>query len=285
MSPLERGRGVKVKELRTTLAQQQLARRLKLAREQAGMTQEDVAAMLGKHWSTMSRIENGRAFVSQADVREMGRIYRLGAQETESLVDLARGARMPGWTEPFHQVMPRRTWMLADLEATATRILQYSESILPGLLQTPDYARHVVGLDATVSPEVKEGRLAFRLERQRHVFEREKPAEVRFVLQEATLRFQFSDPELLPNQMSHLLELSRRRGVEIRVRPFAAGLHAWTAGGFTVLAFSGQISPGVVYTESQLEARYAEEQGQVAMMTKAFSLLWRASLPVKEFVS
>lgn len=267
---------------RRTVAQQRLARIMKAAREAKNFTQDEVGEALGKYWSTISKMENGHVFIKLADVRAMALLYGMSDTATQEAVNLAIGAKTPGWTAK-HSDIPDEMSMLADFENAAAQIFAYDELMLSGLLQTEETAWHVIDLATDVPRTVRESRFNFRMERQEQLFRRSNPPELRFVLHEATLRSRLGSPRAMERQLEHLGKLATTPGVEIRVWPFENGPHAWMSGAFTVLKSSDETAPHVVYTESQLEARYLDDPDQVNTFMDVFTQLRQKALPFKEF--
>ncbi|WP_285597135.1 DUF5753 domain-containing protein [Kineosporia sp. NBRC 101731] len=173
--------------------------------------------------------------------------------------------------------------MLVDLESATSGILDYAPEILPGLLQTPSYAEHLIGLAADVPADVRRQRLAYRLERQQRIFARADRPRLRFILHEAVLRARVPDPNLMPEQLAHLTRLSRQRGIEIRVWTYESGLHQWMSGAFTVLQSGDGKYPHVVYTENAVEGRYLDIPNQVEEYARLFGVIRRKTIPLKEF--
>ncbi|MDP9828026.1 helix-turn-helix domain-containing protein [Kineosporia succinea] len=264
-----------------SLAQRQLAKLLKEAREHAELTQEDVAGLIGMHEMTISRIENAHTSVKTGQVLEMARIYKLSDSEADDLLALARGAKDPGWADRYRDAIPSPVSMLADLEAATTGLLDYAPEILPALLMTPAYAEHLINLDSRASAETRRQRLSFRLERQQRIFARQDRPTLRFVLHEAVLRARLSSPQVMSEQLAHLSRLSRQKGIEIRVWAYSCGLHPWMTGAFTVLQSDGRY-PHVVYTESALEGRYWDIPSQVEEYARLFGVIRRKAIPLKE---
>lgn len=273
----------KTPKSRSTIPQRQLAAKLRAAREAAGFTQEAAAKSLRIHTVTLSKIENARASVKPAVVREIARIYDIPAEETERMVVLADDAQSPGWTVSYRDVIPEPVSALADIEARASGIFEYETEILPATLQTPEYASHVIDLATQVPKERRRQHLAFRLERQQHLLTRRPRPVMRFVIHEAVLRARMRDEHLMADQFAHLVELSRQRGIEVRVWPFSAGLHQWMSGAFTLLQSGDESYPHVVYTENQIEGRYFEKPEQVEQFARVFGEIRRRAIPIKEF--
>jgi hypothetical protein len=204
---------------------------LRRHREAAGLTQRQLGDILNYTGSLVGQIETARKvptpeFSERADAA-------LGTDGMFSrLVELVLRSRLPAW---FQQV--------AELEMRATDICSFQTHMVLGLLQTPGYARAVLGaLDETDL----EDRTAVRLARQR-VFEKGEPPVFWAVLSEAALRLEIGGPEVMRGQLAHLLSSENNPRINVQVLPFSAGAHAGLQGSFDVYRFS--TDPTIVYTE------------------------------------
>ncbi|MFJ4239596.1 helix-turn-helix domain-containing protein [Streptomyces iakyrus] len=204
---------------------------LRRHREAAGLTQRQLGDILNYTGSLVGQIETARKvptpeFSERADAA-------LGTDGMFSrLVELVLRSRLPAW---FQQV--------AELEMRATDISSFQTHMVLGLLQTPGYARAVLGaLDETDL----EDRTAVRLARQR-VFEKGEPPVFWAVLSEAALRLEIGGPEVMRGQLAHLLSSENNPRINVQVLPFSAGAHAGLQGSFDVYRFS--TDPTIVYTE------------------------------------
>ena len=209
-----------------TVPQRVLAAELKRRRELAGIGRDEVAAAL--EWSTMKpwRIEEARVKVSAGDVRELAKLYGLGEAETEALVALARQARRAGWWKGMEGALREGFAAHLELEATARSIRTYEAQVVPGLLQTADYARAVLSAAwVRIEPEEIERRLAVRMRRQELAAGRAKPLQLWAVLDEAVLRREVGGRRVMRAQLHRLAEAGRQTNVTLQVLPFRMGAH------------------------------------------------------------
>jgi hypothetical protein len=132
---------------------------------------------------------------------------------------------------------------------------------VPGLLQTREYARAVIGL-AYDDPREVERRVELRMRRQ-DVLKQENGPTLWAVVDEAALRRQLGDPDLTRAQLDHLIALAERRNVRLQVAPFHFGGHAAAGGPFTILRFAEQELPDIVYLEQLTSALYLEKRSDV----------------------
>lgn len=204
---------------------------LRRRREAAGLTLKQLGGILNYTGSLVGQIETARKvptpeFSERVDAA-------LGTDGLFSrLVELVLRSRLPAW---FQQV--------AELEMRATEICSFQTHMILGLLQTQGYAQAVLGaLDRTDL----EDRTAVRLARQR-VFEKGDAPVFWAVLSEAALCLEIGGPEVMREQLAHLLSFEDNPLINIQVLPFSAGAHAGLQGSFDVYRFTSD--PTIVYTE------------------------------------
>jgi hypothetical protein len=194
------------------------------------------------------------------------------------LAVLLREAKRKGWWQIYSDI-PYST--LIGLEAEAASMLTY-EQVIPGLFQTEAYARAIIaGTIPTVGPETLDQRVEVRLTRQAVVM-RERPLEVRAVLDETCIRRLVGGREVMRRQLGRLLELAERPNVIVQVLPFEVGAHPGTMlGPFTVLGFEQPADPGVVYVEGNSDP-YLDREGDLERYRMAFDHLRSMALSVPQ---
>src|SRR5450759_809780 len=126
-----------------TLRARRLAVELSSRREASGLSREEVARRLEWSTSTVFRIETGRSHPQPRSVRDLLDLYGVTGPEREGLIQLARDARQPGWWHSFRDVLPNPYEVYIGLEAGAASIRNFEPVVVPGLLQTADYAREI----------------------------------------------------------------------------------------------------------------------------------------------
>ncbi|MFF1682200.1 helix-turn-helix domain-containing protein [Streptomyces sp. NPDC058256] len=200
-----------------------VATELRKLRERAGMTTTEAARQLGTSTGQLSNVESARFGVSAERIRAMACTYDCSDQTfVEAVVDLA-GDRTRGWWEQYREILASGLLDLAELEHHATALRTAFTSHVPGLLQTNDHAREIFRhvIPAPTPPEV-EHRVSYRIKRQ-DVLYRANPVPYRTVIHEAALRMRIGGPEVARTQLRHLLEMSEREHITIRVLPFDVG--------------------------------------------------------------
>ncbi len=260
-----------------TVRRRRLALELRRLREAARLTCEEVAEQLECSASKISRVETGRVSVSPRDVRDMLEIYGAGDEQRDSLVQLARESKQKGWWHAYGDSVQPHFATYLGLESAASEIRIYEVNMIPGLLQTEEYARTVISAGMMNSPRAEiERRVALGMERQR--LTRSSPPTVWTVLDEAALRRQVGGPEVMRAQLEYLRELASLRNVSLQVIPFASGAHPGMGRPLVILVFGESVDPDVVYLEDLTSALWVEDVHQVDRYNVLFHHLQAAAL-------
>ncbi|MEO5873497.1 MAG: helix-turn-helix transcriptional regulator [Streptosporangiaceae bacterium] len=223
---------------------------LQTIRRESGKTQEEVAAALDWSPSKLIRIEGANVGISVSDLRSLLRYYGLDdSDRIERLVEYARGAKARGWWTVYRNDLEPGYLTYLGYETGATFIRLFEPLLVPGQLQTEDYAR---ALTIEFIPDESESEIVVdvRMQRQYEVLDRDPP-EQHYILDEAAVRRRVGsqrDADIMPRQLRHLLELAERPEVLLEVIPFARGAHFGLRGGFTVLSFDNGLSD-ILYLE------------------------------------
>ena len=177
-----------------TVRRKRLGTELRRLREQARLTCESVGQRLDCSGTRISRMETGRISVRPGDVRELLEVYGVTGDRADALVELAREARRKGWWHRFGPVTPSWLEPYLGLEAEAARLREFQSMVLPGLLQTEDYARAMLRTAPGAGPaDDIEQQVALRMARQQ-VLGGTAPPELCLVLGEGVLRVQVGGP-------------------------------------------------------------------------------------------
>ena len=251
-----------------------LGSQLRKLRESRGVSREAAGWEIRASGSKISRMELGRVGFKERDVADLLTLYQVTDEsERAALLALARQANNPGWWHRYGDVLPNWFQSYLGLEAAATLIRTYEVQYIPGLLQTPDYARAVVllGHDGA-PPEEIERRVSLRMDRQK-ILTRPTPPQLWAVLDEAALRRPIGGLRVMRDQVAHLIEISKLPNVTIQLIPFTAGGHAAAGGAFSLLRFPDQDLPDVVYMEQLTSALYLEKRDDVDYYAAAMERL------------
>lgn len=246
-----------------TALRMQIGARLRRLREEKGIGRAEAGEAIRGSASKISRLELGRHGFKIRDVLDLLDLYGVHDHDRrDSLLDLVREANKPGWWHTYSDVVPAWFEQYLGLEQSASTIRNYEVQYVPGLLQTPDYARAVIALehhDATY--EGFDRRVCLRMARQRILHRTVTPVRFWTVIDEAALRRPIGGPETMRGQIEHLITVSETMpNVQVQVLPFAAGGHVALGGPITIVRFAEDDLHDVVYLEQLTGARYPEGQ-------------------------
>lgn len=262
-----------------TVRRRQLMAELKRLREAAGLTQEDVAERLEWHPTKVMRIETGRTAPHPNDVRLMVEVYGLADQDqVTALVKLARDARQQGWWYSYRDVLLNRYDFFIGLESEAVSIRWFELAMVPGLLQTEDYARALIGGGPhELGPDEVLRRVEVRMARQR-VMERNDRPQLWVILDESVIRRVVGGPAVMHAQIEALLGAASQRRTTVQVVPYHGGPHPGLAGPFVILGFEEPGEPDVVYLETVGGNLYVDKPEETRLFATAFDHLRAAAL-------
>ena len=238
-----------------------LGSKLRQLREDAGITREDAGYAIRASSAKIGRLELGKVASKERDVADLLTLYGVtDADERESFLTLARQANAPGWWREYGDVLPNWFQTYLGLEQAASCIRVYEPQLVPGLLQTEDYARAIMLIrHLHVSAEEVERRIALRMARQEFLTQPGAPG-LWVALDEAALRRPLGDWTIQRAQLLHLIEMAQLPNVTLQVVPFEAGGHAAAGGPFTILRFSEPDLPDIVYLEHLTNAVYLDKK-------------------------
>jgi transcriptional regulator with XRE-family HTH domain len=222
-------------------------------RKDRDLTQEQVAASLEWSGSKLIRIEGGRSSITKVDLDALLGQYGVTSEvQRDRLQDLNRGARAVGWWNAYRNDVPSEYLDYVGYEAGAAFIRQYQGAVVPGLLQTPEYARAVTVISVEDRHKI-DAVVGLRIQRQAELARREPPPRQYYVLDEAVIRRHVGmpdEPSVMPDQLKHMVSRVRDDDrVTVRVIPFAKGAHAGFSGPFTLLEFDGSL-PDILYLDA-----------------------------------
>lgn len=264
-----------------------LGAHLRRLREAAGVTREEAGARIRGSHAKISRLELGRVGFKERDVVDLLARYGVAAgAEHDSMLDLARRANRPGWWHQYGDLLPSWFETYVGLEQAATQLRTYEPQFVPGLLQTEAMVRAVTGLGHSSMPDAeRERRVELRLRRQR-ILSAEQPPTLWAVVDEAALSRSPGGPEVMAEQIEHLVAMAARPHVVLQVVPFARGGHAGAGGPFSILRFARESEvPDVVYLEQLTSALYLDKRSDVDDYLATMELLCVQALPPRETVA
>ncbi|MBF6357176.1 helix-turn-helix domain-containing protein [Nocardia higoensis] len=261
-----------------------LGRCLRGMRQESGLSIEVAARAIGRGAGTLHRLETGapNVVVREEDLRRLCKLYQR-VDMLPVLKSLAAQGRTPSWLDEFpDQVNPTFNAYI-QMEAAASRITVYRPDMVPGLFQTPDYAR---ALDrvyfSTDTVDEIERRVRVRRNRQTLITRDLAPLTAALVLDEAVIRRVVGSPRVMSAQLRHLADLPPN--ARVQVLPFGVGFPLGVSTGpFTILDFASDadgrpLEPSVVYVESYTGNIYLERTTTVRRYRAGFEVIQRVAL-------
>lgn len=262
-----------------TIRRRRLGAELRRRRETAGVTIEAVAERLECSASKISRIETGHTSATPRDVRDLLEIYGVLGIEAEELVQIAREARQKGWWHPYSAVL---TGAYVGLEAAAKSVRAYEQQVVPGLLQTEEYAKAMIrAARPDITDDEVERRVRVRMGRQ-SLLTQDDPVDLWVVLDEAVVSRPVGGDAVMRAQLARLVEATDLPNVTLQVLPFDTGAHAGMDGTFAVLDFPEPGDPDVVYAENATGGLFLEKTEELRKYIFIFNHIRAAALPPEE---
>ncbi|MGW2713076.1 helix-turn-helix domain-containing protein [Streptomyces sp. NPDC001356] len=263
-----------------------LGAELRMLRTGAGLTSGDAARLVGWHQSKVSRIETGASGVKPDDLRLLLDAYQVGDAHLRELLLMLAGSDDAGgrhrWWHAYRGVLPPTYRDFISLESQASAMRTLETTVVPGLLQTPEYARAVT---RAAVKDLDEDRLdtlvEVRLARQ-DVLRSDPPLVLSAVLDEAVLRREVGGPQVMARQLERLTEAARLPQVRLQVLPFAAGAHVGLTGPFVIFSFPSTSDLDVVVLDQLTSSLYLERKEDLMAYSEAFNTLQFHALSPEE---
>jgi transcriptional regulator with XRE-family HTH domain len=270
-----------VPEVRSpTVRRRELGALLRALRNQKGLTVEQAADQLLCSPSKVSRMETGHGAATLRDIRDLCNLYGVTDQaERDRMMTLAREGKRQGWWQSYDLEFG----IYVGLEAEAVVISGFQSSVVPGLLQTADYARagHE-GAMSRFSPDQIERRIEAKLTRQR-ILTQDNPPRFAAVLDEAALHREIGGRSVMAVQLAKILEMSALPNVAVQVLPYEVGAHPAVESNFTLLELANP-TPGVVFVEGLIGSTYLERAEDLTRYREIFGRLQTIALDQKSSV-
>ncbi|MFB6525223.1 helix-turn-helix domain-containing protein [Streptomyces sp. NPDC056399] len=228
---------------------------LRKLREDASLKAAEVARRLTWAQSKITRLETAdNGVVEPSDVMALCTLYGADRDTTEVLMSYATvtKTKRDWWQKPdVRDVISPSFKAYLGLEAVASKVENYENEYVPGLLQTADYVRAILErAHKGLPPEQIEKRIAVRMTRQEALTREAAPLEFTAIINESVLRRPVGGSEVMRAQLAHIADLARTRpNVKVQVVPFSIGSHPGMNGPYTFLTFPGPLKP-IVYLEN-----------------------------------
>lgn len=266
-----------------TVRRWQLTETLRQLREQAHLTHDQVVAELRKgqgKWSRpkLSRIENREQGVKPREVEQLLDVYKVTDQALRDwLVELAGTAHERGWLIDIRKNLPEDFHAFLNWEVALVASRQFETLLVPGLLQSAEYARALItGVNPGLAEDEVERRVAARITRQQ-ILTRTTPPHLHVILDAGVLERPVGTPLVMRNQLRRLVEATDAPNITIQVLPKSVGASPALEGPFSILTLPDPI-PDVGYSEGPGRAVYIEDRDDVRAYTLRFGILTEQSL-------
>ncbi len=260
-----------MRDRQPTMRSRELGEGLRRAMEAAGLTGVEAARRLDWSPCRVSRMLSGTRGTTEVDVAMFLTVCGVRGRERKRLLAVCQDQGVPGWLQEYGDLLAT----LVDHEDKAQRITDFEATWVPGLLQTPDYARALLSRSVSIPEGEVEKRVATRLARQ-ELFTRGTGAQFEFFVHETALQLPVGGAAVLSDQLHHLLRMSVRPPMTVRVVPTAVGAHAGLDGSFRLMEFA-EFHP-VVYLESETTALFLERREPVAAYRRILHALAEVAL-------
>ncbi|MFE5594594.1 helix-turn-helix domain-containing protein [Streptomyces sp. NPDC056549] len=252
----------------------QLGMRLLALRDASGLSAEEAGLRAGASKATVSRYERGRGNVRWVQVDQLCRVYGTSDTEREELVALAKNSRViEAWWAPFAGKLPDQMRVLLALEDEVPHIRHLTIGVVPGLLQTLDYAKGIKSTPGNAPSAVDLEEFPTMRVRRQKILDRPNPPTYQVILDESVIRRQVGSPEVMAAQLDYLLTRSKQGNITIQVLPFTAGAYSSALSNHIIFGGSNESGLDVVFLERQSGSVFLEERLAVEEYTNGFDYL------------
>jgi transcriptional regulator with XRE-family HTH domain len=251
--------------------QRRVSTELRELRKNAGLTCADVAKALGTSVTKISRMETGDRGLYVDDVAALLGLYHVPARRREELLDLVRNGADPNWWQLKPSDLPTEWRDLMTFESDATAIANFEPILVPGLLQTPEYATAMIrGINEELAETDIDAMVATRMARQTLLTKRNAPT-LHAIIDEMVLRRPVGASGVMPRQLQHLLACAQRPNITLQVVKVSAGATPALGGPIVIINLGDGRS--VVHLETRRAGAFLSEEPHVRATTLAMRRL------------
>ncbi|WP_406688636.1 helix-turn-helix transcriptional regulator [Saccharopolyspora sp. ID03-671] len=245
-----------------------LAKELRAARNEVGLSMKLVGKQLGWSEAKVSRVENAKQGITESDVSAILAVLRVTGTDRDRLLKMAREIDQPAWWE-LGRELPEQLTALIDAEQRAVRITNASLNTIPGLLQTRAYTREIM-VAGGVSVDELDDHVSIRQVRQ-GILSKHDPAELCSFIDETALLRPIGGTRVMAEQLRKLISAADAPNVTLRVLPLEVGAHAGLSGTFVVMEFV-KARP-IVFLEGRSSGAFIDEPEDVSLFDEAVKSL------------
>lgn len=264
-----------------TMRRRLLGTQLRRYRERAGLDTAAAGYEIRGSSSKISRMERGLVKMAKRDVEDLLTLYSVDDPvEREAVLDLLVESKAPTWWSRYNDLTPQWFQNFLGFEQSCAQVQTHEVQFVPGLLQTPDYARALIAAGHGDRHDLVERWLDLRMQRQQRVNNGELGL-VAFIDSSVLLRKVGTD-EIMRTQARHLAEITQQDNVAVRLVPLEVDAWIAQAAAFVLLQFSDEGIPDVVYLEHLTGATFLERPADVQAYTDVLGRLDQTALSVQE---
>jgi transcriptional regulator with XRE-family HTH domain len=267
-SVLRCAEGVQIRRKGVLMGRQRwvrLGKQIRVYRERSGLSQEELGERIKLSPTMLSAMERGARGIKRSHMEQID--SALGTRDLLTQAwDRTEGSGLPPWYRGA-----------AELEREASEIQEYQPMVVPGLLQTEDYARHLIRVGLPNETPSGIDRLVHGRMQRQELLEAESPPRLLYVMDEATLRRPFGGRDLMCRQLTHLLEVSQKPHVMIHIVPFDTADHPGLSNGFALISVPAKGS--ILYIETRRIGTPTADADAVEDYVRLFGDLRGAALP------
>lgn len=260
-----------------TVARWELFGRLRRRQNELGLSGPNIAKALGYAPNYWYKLERDRMVLPAQKHMALLDLLEIDGDERDKLIELRSIAKTRGWWDEYASLFTAEQTRLWGIEYGAEEISSFESLLIPGLLQTEDYAQSLIGGDQVIvrRPEVRR-RVAARMKRQERITG-DDPVQLNAVISEAALHQQIGGPAVLRDQLEHLVKvINAQDNLHVLILPYTSSP---TFGGaaFHIFDFSGEVAP-LAWHESPALAEVIEDATKIETLTAVFASATQASL-------
>lgn len=255
---------------------------LKELRLRSGLSAEEVASALGISMSKLSRMETGQRGLCVDDVSALLGLYRVPALRRDELLALVRSGANRNWWQVKGPHLPEMWDDLVRFEKEAAAVHNYETMVVPGLLQTSEYAAAIAeGTDPDLTPAEVDSIVVARMARQKVLHSSAAPT-FDFLIEQSVLERVVASCGLMYRQIRHLISAATRDNVVVRLTPSSLGAHPGMEGPFVLMEFRNHAD--LVHLENRSSSAFLEEAEHVAVAKNSLSRLHDVALSAGESI-
>nr|WP_232541524.1 helix-turn-helix transcriptional regulator [Nocardia bovistercoris] len=262
-----------------------LGRQLRALRENCGITMDFARETIGVGKQTLWRMETGQPIrMNPAFVEKLCTIYGASEQTTSHMLGLAAETGNTGWWHALDARTADQCTLYLGLESTATRVVSFQTTLLPGLFQTDEYRRALIWADQPRMPGAEVERHIELFDQQRALLDARRTLTVDATIDESALRRPVGGPAVMARQLTHLAKCAERENISIRIIPLTAAAHTGLrVGAFILLEFPPRptphlTDPPVVFVRGFTGNLYLEKADEVHRYRRAYTDIERSAL-------